>query len=326
MALEPNPLPNTEKIPNQPPVDPNPNLKADETKPPVDPVGRQGSIYKDIGDDEPGTGKATAWADNWRETLATGDDGKVDEKQLAMLKRHSTPKAWHNSNMAAQQRIRSGEYKRSAPDNPDDPKAMDAWREENGIPKAPTEYQITAPGIDIATLDEGSKKNVATIQEAFHKSNLTGDQAKSVSSTLINLANEQLAAQTAADAASRDLIEDALRAEWGKDYRPNLNANIQVMERYFGDDTDAILTARLPDGRLLSSLPSFNKGINAWARGEGGDIIFDGEGSGGTSIEGRIKEIEAVMNTSMAKYLQTPGMADEYGALLEKQQARVARK
>ena len=42
-------------------------------------------------------------------------------------------------------------------------------------------------------------------------------------------------------------------------------------------------------------IPAFNKAINALARSEGADILYDGENRGGSSLEGRRAEIEKII-------------------------------
>jgi hypothetical protein len=306
----------------------NPPASGSNQNPPPkkdDPAGKAGTLYGDLGVDEPGKAGSAAWPDDWRNQYAT-IDGKPDDKRLAQLKRFQSPTDLATSYFAAQERLRSGEYKQvsQAPD-PKDEKAMSAWREENGIPKAAAEYDLIAPGVKFEELDDGTKKTIGTIQNQFLEANVPAGTAKTVATILHKIGEEQLVQQTAADAEQRDNLEDSLRSEWGRDYRPNLAMNLQIMERHFGDDMDAILMARTPDGRLLANLPSFNKAMNAWARGEGGDIMVDGEGSGGTSVDSRIAEIEGIMKSDMGKYLGTKGMPEEYAGLLAKKEARERR-
>lgn len=311
-ASSPSPIPPGQNPPGQNPPDPTPpNNGADPAK------ARAGSLYGDIGEPDPGQKGSTVWPDNWRDQFANGD-----AKAAEVFKRFQSPDALAKAYLAAQQRIRSGEYKRAAPTDPSDAKAMEAWREEQGIPKTPDEYDIVPAGIKPEELDDSTKKSVGAFRETFHKANLSGEQAKLITGDVIKLSEQIQAAEAQADARNMEATEDALRAEWGSDYRNNLAMNIANMEKQFGDDTDAILMARTPDGRRLSDIPQFNKAMNAWARGEGGDVMLGADESGKAgSIESQIEEIKTIMRTDMNKYIGE-GHADRLTKLLEVQEKR----
>ena len=238
----------------------------------------KGTIYDDLGIDDPAKGAAPGvWSPTWREELATGDDGKIDDKQLARLKRFDSPKAWHKSNMAAEQRIRSGEYKRANPLPADADEATVAkWREENGLPVKPEEYTIAPEGVDVAKLGDAEKATISTFQGIFHKGNLTPDQAKAVSTGVFELAQQQMAAQAEADADHYDAIDDHLRATWGPEFKANLKMNEAHLRTVFGDDAGSVLEARMPNGMKLGNHPGFSEALNKWARAEGGDVLYEG--------------------------------------------------
>lgn len=248
--------------------------------------------------------------------------GLEDPKAAEQLKRYQSPADLAKALIAAQQRIRSGEYKRAAPANPDDPEAMKAWREEQGIPTEPKDYEMPAlAGVDFEKLPEGVRENIGAIRSTFHDANLTKDQGVKVASAITALAEKQMEQEAAADAERQDKVEDTLRADWGRDYKTNLSMNIAHLEQTFGADlTDGLLVARTPDGRRLCDIPEFNKAINAWARAGGSDVIYDGDGGGAKSVSGRIAEIEGVMKTDFAKYQRE--LEPEYRRLLEEQEKR----
>jgi hypothetical protein len=311
--MSPTPELKPDATPSQTPL---PKSQEPEKKEPEKKESKSGSIYDDLKIEEPGAEGSSTWPTDWRKQFAGGD-----EKVAKQFERFQSPAEVAKSLLAAQQKIRSGEYKRTATPKADDPEAMKAWREENQIPETPDQYQFIPEGVKPEEIDENAKASITFIQESFHKANIPAPVAKEVAGVMVKMAEQQAERQAQADAQNQNRTEDDLRAEWGKDYRVNLQANMQVMETHFGDDVDAILTARTSDGRRLSDIPAFNKAIQALARAEGGDILLAGEGTG-SSIEKRIGEIEAVMNKSMGEYLGTKGMAEEYQALLEKREAR----
>ena len=305
--------------PPAPASQPNPPTppKKDDGQPPA--AKPKGSIYEDVGVDEPGVKGTATWPDDWRLQMAGGD-----EKLAKQLDRYQNPGDVSKALLAAQQRIRSGEYKRAAPPEGADEAAMKAWREEQGIPATPDAYSFQYEGkpLDMSTLDEGAKAGVQKLQQTFHKLNLNQDQAAELSNVLVSF-GEQQAEQTAAmDAEHFDASDDHLRSAWGSDYKVNLKANWHYMEQTFGKDVvNALLEARLPDGMKLANAPWFNEGLNRAARSMGGDRMVEGS-SEAKGVDSRIAEIEAIMKKDMGEYLSTPGMADEYRQLLEKRDAR----
>ena len=176
----------------------------------------------------------------------------------------------------------------------------------------------------MANLDETTKAGLDIIRTGLHKANLSRDQAATVSQAILELSTRQAEAQAEADAGHMDAVEDALRSEWGADYRRNLNMNGALLSQHFGDEMNAILTARTPDGMRLADHPGFNKFLNAMARANGSDVMFDGDVKGGTSIDQRLGQIKQIMETDFNRYLRE-GLDKEYGQLLEKKEARAGR-
>lgn len=279
----------------------------------------KGSIYDDLGIDDPAkSGKAVLWPDDWR-TQMSGDNATATER----LKRFQSPTELAKSYIALEQRLRSGEYKRA--DAPPDPTKDEAgytkWREEQGLPIKAEEYNIVPEGVKIEDLDDGGKASLAKFQNAFHKLNVTQDQAKGFSGVVYEMALEQMQQQAQADAQGIDMTEDALRAEWGNEFRNNVMMNKSHVTKIFGEEVGAaFFDARLPNGQRLGNVPEISKAINNWARSEGGDVLYDAGGATANSIDGRIAEIETMMRTDMNKY--TSAVAEEYGKLLEKRESR----
>ena len=319
----PNPPPGGANPPNQqanPP--PQNNQPPAGEKPPGAPPadgGRRaaGTLYEDLGVDKPDVKGSASWPENWRMDMGG------DEKLAKRLERYQSPADVAKALLAAQDRLRSGEYKRAAPPEGADEKAIAAWREEQGLPATPEAYTFEYEGkaVDLSTLDPETKGSLGTLQTEMHKANFTKDQAAVVNKWLADTGLKGAEAQTKFDAEKADLNDDDLRATWGSDFKVNLAANLNFMDAQFGaENTDALITARLPDGTRLSDAPWFNKAINAIARAaNGGEVggIFAGTAEA-KSIESRISEIEGIMRTDYNKYLGDPKMVKEYGELLAK--------
>lgn len=310
--------------PNPPPTggnqNPNPppaNNQSDDkgNKPPAgDNGGRKGSIYEDLGVDKPDVKGTASWPENWRLDMAG------DEKLADRLKRYQNPAEVGKALIAAQDRLRSGEYKRAAPPEGADEKTIAAWREEQGLPLKPDEYTFEHEGkpVDLGALDADTKAALGKFQQAFFENNVTKQQAGVFNKLLVDIGTQQAEAQAKADAEFYDKNDDDLRASWGSDYKVNIAANWNYMAQAFGEDNaEALITARLPNGMKLADAPWFNKAMNAMARGANGDTLFTGSGEAKT-LEARKAEIETVMRTDINKYTADKAMQDEYRKILEK--------
>lgn len=278
----------------------------------------KGSLYDDLGIDDPDKGgKATLWPDDWRNQFA-GENKDLVKR----FDRFDSPAALAKSYIALEQRVRSGEFKRSTPlPEGADEAAVAKWREDNGLPTKADGYEIAPPGIDLATLDANTKASISAFQETFLKAGVSKDQAKAVSNGIFQLAEQQIQAEAVATAQHIDKAEDALRADWGTDYRTNLTMNRNQLTKAFGEDlASQMLEAKLPNGMKLGNVPEFSKSINQWARSNGGDILIGDGGSAAKTIDSRIAEIETLMSKDMGQY--TKSVADEYGKLLERREAR----
>jgi len=326
MPPETQPTAPTGGIPNPPPPAASPPAPASKPTPPAaaappaaKPPAKSGSIYEAVGLEEPGKDGSTAWPANWREEFAGGN-----AEASKALARYQSPADVAKALLAAQQKIRTGEYKRAMP-AADNPEEIKAWREEQGIPETPDGYDLPQiDGVDYAKLDEGTKAGLAVLRSGLHAANLNKEQGAIVSKALLDLAAKQTEQQAEADAQRMDAVEDALRAEWGAEYRRNIQMNGALLTQHFGQDMDAVLTARMPDGTRLADHPAFNKFLNAMARLNGSDVMFSGDVKGGASIDSRLEEIRQIMRTNMNEYL-SKGLDKEYNQLLEKQQARAGR-
>lgn len=326
-AVQPTPdlKPDSGKTPNPQLNEPNPQKKVEPAPKPGDAKpapAREGSIYQDLGVDPPGEHGATTFPDNWREQLATGDDGKIDEAELKRLQRYQSPQAYNKSTKEAARRLRSGEFKRGKPEG-DDPAQLAAWRTEQGIPDKPEGYEFPIPGgVTFDKLDPETQENLKGFQQAFHEAELAGPQAVKVSQAIINIAEKSMAAEATKDAQAMETTEDTLRADWGPDYRDNLKISEAHGLKVFGDDFYAICKSRLPDGRRLGDLPQFHKYMAEQGRLDGSDEHIGGDGGGkGGTLEGRRQELENIMNTDNARYYRE-GHNVEYRQVLEKLEAK----
>lgn len=264
----------------------------------------------------------SGWGDDWRARI-TGNNAE----KMKQIERLGTPEAIVDSLLAAQQKIRTGEYKANTP-KPDgkDPAVLEAWLAERSIPKDAAGYELKFDNVDLSKLDPAAKKGLDTFLGIFHGADVPQAQAQQLANGLLKMGIEQNEAQAERDATEYDGNEDDLRASWGPEYRNNLAMNAAFMKERWGDEWETYLEARLPNGTKLGNSPMFNKFLNDMARANGGDLIYDGSGGGGKNDDARITEIESwLASPSLKAKHYTNAVADEYAKLLDRKEARKAR-
>lgn len=134
--------------------------------------------------------------------------------------------------------------------------------------------------------------------------------------------DKQIETRAADDEKLRVTTEDALRAEWGTGYTPQINHIHSFLTATAPKEvTDMILDARGPDGNPLVGHVEVVRWLAQMAREwmPMGSIAGTGEaGNIGANVEARISEIEGIMRTDRERYNRDEKMQTElrglYGA------------
>ena len=268
-------------------------------------AGTDASDFEKTGQDKP------AWPDDWRTQMANGD-----AKAARLLERYTSPDAVGKALLSAQQRIRSGEAKlKPGPDATQEQLAE--WRLEHGIPETAEDYDVPIL-LDgkYEDLDEFGKASINAFRGTFHELDMPPEHAEKIMSVANDVALKQMERQAETDAMRQEETEDALRVDWGADYKKNIALNARFMQDKLGDGWQSFVTARTPEGLRLADDPKFNKFINQMARSEGGTVLQTGETAAAHNVQARIEEIRKVMSTDYSKY-KREGLDVEYSRLLE---------
>ena len=251
------------------------------------------------------------WKDDWRKQIA-----KDDDKYLKQLGRYASPEALADALRAAQKRISSGELKSTLPKDAT-PEEITAWRTENGIPETPDKYQIE--GFDVTKLDEAGKAQYEGFLTQAHAANLKPEQVKAVVEYQAKYEQEKDQKQYDKDEQDRTAVVDKLNVEWGAGYRANINAIAGLLTTFPESVREAVKGARLEDGSLLFNNPDILKGFVAVALKDNPAATI-APSSGGDplkNVEGRIKEIETVMEKDRKSYNKDEKMQAEYRDLID---------
>ena len=232
------------------------------------------------------------WPSDWRQKWAG-----ADEKRLARLGRFASPEAAFDALESAMNRIRAGETGTPFPKDGTAEQVAE-WRKGHGIPDAPDAY-------DIGDLPEGVPEDgVKGFLKYAHEANYTPDQVKQglkwYAESQARLAEDRVNK----DATDRMSTEDALRQEWGNEYRDNLS-RLKGTLSVFPKDVQALLTnARLADGTAMFNNADIVRGFMSIAHelDPAGTIVPGGGGDPGQGLEDEIGQIEKFMRENRAAY------------------------
>jgi hypothetical protein len=226
---------------------------------------------------------------DWR-VRAAGED----EKLAKWLGRYQSENAAFAALKKHGDDIASGKYiKPLGEDATDEEKA--AWRKSNGVPDAPEGYLEKLP--DGLTIGEDDKPAVDSFVKAMHDLNAPASITQGALKAYYALVEEQEAAAADANEAAKAKGEDALREEWGADYRRNLNALHNYLETVPEVIQDAVLGSVGPDGIRLANNPEFLKWMTGISleRNPHATVVTNTSGDPVKAIDAEIAELEDYM-------------------------------
>lgn len=233
----------------------------------------------------------------WREKLA-GDDEKL--KKLAA--RYTSPKAILEALAAAQSKIRSGGVK-SAPKADAPPEEIAAWRAENGIPEDPKDYKLELP--NGLVLGEADKPVADKFIAAMHTKNAPPELVNEAVGWYLSQQEEMLAARDAFDDQAASTAEEALREEYGRQYKPYVAAATQMIPEGI---REAFLDARLESGERIGN----NAQIIRWLAQTAAELnpaatVVPGSGTNAAqAIETELIGIKKMMGDNKSAYWKGP--------------------
>jgi hypothetical protein len=272
--------------------------------------GDAGGVDNDSGD----TATTPSWSENWRQDFAGGD-----EDVAKRLGRYASPREATKALIAAQNRIRSGELKSSLSDNPSE-EELATWRQENGIPESPDKYDLKFD--DGLVIGEEDQPIIDSFLQAAHEKNMPPDQAKHLVKWWYDNQQQQAEARMAQDVSQRDATMDELNADWGGEFRGNINRVESLLTQFPEEARESIREARLPDGTYLFNNPDILRGLVniSYESDPAGAIVPAGVGDPMKNIDGRIDEINTYMRQNRTEYFKNEKMQQELRDLLAAQE------
>lgn len=259
------------------------------------------------------------WPDDWQTRVAKGD-----EKLSKMAGRFASPEALFDAYVAANNRIRSGELKAALPENAK-PEEVAQWRKDNGIPEKPEDYDLKfESGL---VLGEEDKQYVDKFLEIAHEQNMTPSQVKAAIEW--NEANKeaQISARHEMDETQRVEALDALNAEWGGNFRRNVNMVEGLLTMLPESVRDDLAAARMPDGTAIFNNPDVLRGFAAIAHelNPAGAVVPAAGGDPMKGVNEEIDQIEKTMRENRTAYNKDEKMQERYRDLLSAREKMASR-
>jgi hypothetical protein len=247
------------------------------------------------------------WPADWRDKFAGGDAAKA-----ARLSRYTSPQALTDALIAAQNKIRTGDLKPVLGKDAK-PEEIAAFRESHGIPEAPDKY-------DLGDLEvpEGEKPLVSKFLASAHTVNMTPEQVRASLSAYTEISEAARNDRLTQDNEIKSSAEDTLRAEWGTEYRTNINLITNFLDAGPEGLREKLLRGRLADGTPIGSSTEALKFLAGLAREKNpaGVVVPSGVASA-QSVADEIQKIEKTMRDDRAAYNRDDKLQARYRQLLE---------
>ncbi len=339
---------------------------------PKDAKPKQVSVLDDLGEDgeaDPGGGEsaekaatdpedadaeteaeaekdAREFETKWRERVAEKilaplrdqlSASKFEKRQKALMNELKRSKSIDDAiirGIAAQEKIRSGQYKEKLSDDATE-EEIAAWRKENGLPEKPEQYDI--PKVPGHEWTEKDQPVIDEFRQIAHKINLPQEQVNELVSWQIRqqqkVEEEMEETLSRVDKEDREACHDALRAQYGvAEFKPHMSLMARLVsdKEVFGDDAgEKLISARYYDAesgtwRRVTSDPNIANALITLAKYEYGEGAMPG-GDARVKSQDRLKEIEQIMKTDIDRYYRE-GLADEALELRRKEQSATQRR
>lgn len=248
------------------------------------------------------------WPTDWREKASKGD-----AKVQAKLTRYGSPEAVAEALIAAQTRISSGELKPVLGKNAT-AEEVTAWRKEHGIPETADKYDLTG-----VALVDNDKPFIKEVLEVAHANNVSPEAAKAIVGVWPKIKEQADNKRAEDDAIRQTTAVDALRDEWGPEFRRHMNVISGLLDSTMPEAVKGqFLTMRLPDGTRVGDSPSMLRSLLSLAliKNPTGVVV---PGSGADPVQGvndEIAKIEKTMREDRKGYFKDEKLQARYRDLL----------
>lgn len=304
---DPTPAPAAPVVIDPAPVSPTPPAASPHVSPPT-------LLAGDI-QDKP-VAAPTDWPADWRDKFAGGDD-----KAKTRLARFGSPLDIFKSFRELEAKLSSGKVRSELPENPTE-EQLSAYRRDNGIPED-GKYDTDLGGGFVWA--DGDKQTLDDFSKFAHDANMPQSEFKKSLAWYATFQQRQQETVAERDQQFRAQSEDALRQEFGAEFRRNVNAVGALIGSMPEDVRGSFLLARMPDGRLIGDHPEVIRFLarTALELNPAATVIPGHSGDPMKSIGDRKAEIQKMMGDRSSEYWRGPKSVDlqkEFRDLVEAEQ------
>jgi len=125
--------------------------------------------------------------------------------------------------------ISTGKFKKKDPPSSDNPEKLAEWREANGIPLEPDEYELPE-GLQVGEYDE---EMVGDFLKQMHDKNMPPDVPKDILSWYLEVEQQRVAKKAEADAEYAKNAEKEMRKKFGAEYTAKTTLVNDFLEKNF---------------------------------------------------------------------------------------------
>lgn len=304
--------PQAEATPVAPTSEPEAAPAADVAPEGTAPAEPANALDRALAEPEAPIASPSTYPADWQKEMAGGD-----EKTESLLKRYDSPKGVAQAFRELQKKISSGDFSRAKPEEEGE---VMAWRKERGIPDDPSGYDLNDLGNGLVVGEE-DKPIIDGVLAAMHSADATPAQVKSTVSAYYAAQESMLAEQSQLDKSDGEKAIDAMRAEWGPDFRPNMNQLKGFLDSAPDGVGELLINGRLGNGQGIMNNEASIRWLSGIAkeRNPMGTLVPAG-GDASASIVAEIASIEATMATEPEKYYGDQAMQARYEDLLAGQE------
>jgi hypothetical protein len=227
---------------------------------------------------------------------ATPDEKVEHDKLIKRLSRLNSPADVAKAVREADKLISSGTLKKALGKNATEAEIA-AYRKDHGIPEAPEKYDLGVPpntalsDLDTEMLSDWAKK--------AHAANAAPEVVKAGTAAYLEM-RERVAEQIAErNAAAKSAVTEELRAEWGADYKSNVDGVASLLKNSPSAAVNDLLSAVTADGVQLLNNPDVMRWLAGHARELGyvGATVVPAGGDIGKGIDSEIDDLKKQMGT-----------------------------
>lgn len=248
------------------------------------------------------------WPKDWREKAAGGD-----AKKLGRLSRYASPQALADALIAAQNRISAGDLKPVLKKDATEDQVKE-YREAMGIPETADKYDLKD-----FEIGEEDKPLIDAFLVKAHATNQTPEQVKAGVESYYAIVEQIADKRRAQDSTIQKESEDALRKEWGDDFRNNVSLVNSMLDGAPQGLKDRLMLGRMSDGTPIGSDPDMLRYLLGLEleRNPTATVVAGAGGNMKETVEDEIKQIETLMSKDRKAYNKDEKLQSRYRQLLE---------